>query len=292
MEKKSYSLDSITICIPVYNHNMSELVKELSLQATNLSIPYQILLIDDDSSYYKEINRKLTSLSSHITYEELPKNIGRSKIRNLLAQKAKYDWLLMLDCDCQIRHSDFLQKYSAVCNYPVVCGGTKFEKETPDLKHILRWKYGKEREEFTAEECNSNSDKTFRSSNFFIHRSLFNEVKFDETIIGYGHEDTLFGFSLKKKGIKVKYIDNATYHDDLATTEEYLKQVDNSLKNLLSIYKNIAPEDKKAFSKMNPALNVSLTLKKLYLGVVNGSEITDLSASYICRRFGPCILVQ
>lgn len=265
MDKINCSLDGITICIPVYNHDMSNLVRELSLQATTLSIPYQILLIDDASHSFKQDNRLLSSLFPNISYEELPENIGRSKIRNLLARKAKYDRLLMMDCDCQIRHTDFLKKYIEASNHLVVCGGTKFDENPIDSDHILRWKYGKKREEFTAEECNSNSDKTFRSSNFLILKSIFDEVKFDETLVGYGHEDTLFGFSLKKKGIKVKYIDNATFHDDLASTDIYLKQVDNSLKNLLKIYKKIAPEDKKAFLNMNPSLRVSHTLKILHL---------------------------
>lgn len=261
MRNNTYSLESISICLPVYNHDMRELVEELSRQASQLSIPYQILMIDDESTSFKEKNRELLAIDSNITYEELPKNIGRSKIRNLLAEKAQYQWLLMMDCDCLIRHSDFLLKYKEACDHLVICGGTKFEEEEPNPDSILRWKYGKERDA-------DNRNESFRSANFFILREIFQEVKFDETIVGYGHEDTMFGFALKKKGIKIKYIDNPTCHNDQVTTEVYLKRIENSLKNLLFIYHKLPIEDQKEFLKSNPALNVNQKLKRLHLSPI------------------------
>lgn len=285
MKEKHDLIECINICIPIYNHDMSWLVTELCLQTKLLSIPYQILLIDDASEQYKEENRKLISLDPNIVYEELPQNIGRSKIRNLLAQKAKYDWLIMLDCDCQIQHPDFLERYinSGNSNSPVICGGTRFEDNPPSNNQILRWKYGKEREEFSAELCNSNSEKTFRSSNFLIHRNLFNSIKFDESIVGYGHEDTLFGFMLKKKGYKIKYIDNGTFHDDLAPTDIYLKQIENAAKNLLIIYKKLPKEDRETFLRMNPGLKVSYALKQLGLSPII-STIYKLLSSKILKN--------
>ncbi|MFR9165283.1 MAG: hypothetical protein ACLVKO_03265 [Dysgonomonas sp.] len=39
----------ISICIPIYNCCVSELVSDLKKQADIVNIPYQILLIDDFS---------------------------------------------------------------------------------------------------------------------------------------------------------------------------------------------------------------------------------------------------
>ncbi|MBK9736769.1 MAG: hypothetical protein IPO92_18135 [Saprospiraceae bacterium] len=44
---------------------------------------------------------------------------------------------------------------------------------------------------------------------------MFKENLFDESVIGYGYEDLLYAFSLEKKSIKIRHIDNAVIHDGL-----------------------------------------------------------------------------
>ncbi|PKP38904.1 MAG: glycosyltransferase family 2 protein, partial [Bacteroidetes bacterium HGW-Bacteroidetes-15] len=89
----------ISICLPVYNFDVNELTEDLLQQAREYNIDIEILVFDDASlSYYKKRNSGMAS-KSHIQYLEFDQNLGRSKIRNRLADFAKGNWLLFLDCD-------------------------------------------------------------------------------------------------------------------------------------------------------------------------------------------------
>src|SRR4030042_667421 len=99
----------ISICIPVYNFDVTSLVSELSEQVKSLPKPYEVIIIDDCSdNKFKAINR---NVCKSFIYIELEENIGRSKIRNLFLRYAKYGYLLFIDCDSIIESSDFLLKY-------------------------------------------------------------------------------------------------------------------------------------------------------------------------------------
>mgnify|MGYP000232582310 CR=1 FL=1 len=61
---------------------------------------FEILVLDDASTdkQCSSENKKINALD-HCSYLENEKNIGRTATRNILAKKAKYDWLLFLDAD-------------------------------------------------------------------------------------------------------------------------------------------------------------------------------------------------
>ena len=58
------------------------------------------------------------------------------------------------------------------------------------------------------------------------------QIKLDETLKGYGHEDTLFGLELKKKNISIKHITNPLCHIGLENFEDYLAKTEEGIKNL------------------------------------------------------------
>ena len=81
----------LSILIPTYNTKIVDLVDDLYSQCENLNIDFEILCYDDGSlSQYKEYNLKITE-HKKVIYEEMYTNLGRAKIRNLLASDAKYD---------------------------------------------------------------------------------------------------------------------------------------------------------------------------------------------------------
>ncbi len=80
----------LSILIPVYNFDIRKLVVDLHFCCTSENIKFEIICFDDGSERaFKEINAELKHLSN-CTYTELPQNIGRSAIRNKLAQNANY----------------------------------------------------------------------------------------------------------------------------------------------------------------------------------------------------------
>ncbi len=234
----------LSICIPIFNFNVTPLVEELALQAEKLSIPYEIVLIDDCSAdNYKKMNEE--SCNKHI-YIKLDKNIGRSKIRNLFLKYAKFDNFLFLDCDSLIISSDFVLKYIDSIknnNFEVVCGGRIYDEKRPKRNKMLSWKYGKNIESQPYKIREISPYNSFMTNNFLISRYIFEKNKFDERINKYGHEDTLFGFNLKENGISIKHIDNPILNADIEDNKVFLEKTEIGIKNLTQLLKIIDNKD-------------------------------------------------
>ena len=101
----------LSVLIPTYNYNAFLLVKEIHQQLTLGEIDFEIICLDDGSK--SSINTKNEEINkfSFTSFKSLPKNIGRSAIRNLLAKKATYNWLLFLDADVIPVKSNFIKNY-------------------------------------------------------------------------------------------------------------------------------------------------------------------------------------
>ena len=95
----------------------------------------------------------------------------------------------------------------------------------------LHWIYGNKRESL----CNKSNAKSFMTNNFLIKKDVFNSTKFDESMIGYGHEDTIFGIELKNKGYKFKIIKNPIIHIGLYDADDFIRNTHNSIDNLVKI---------------------------------------------------------
>ena len=230
----------LSILIPVYNFDIRALVSELHRQITNEKVQFEIIILDDATNNGLNIsNRQITSLQN-VTYTELSKNIGRSKIRNRLSSFAKYDYLLFMDADAQIPSRTFIADYLCECNGDVVvCGGMEYAPFYKEYSYKdqygLRLNYGKNRECKTAKERNLIPNKSFMTFNFLISKSIFNKILFDESLSNYGHEDTLFGLELKHQGIIIKHINNPLRHLEIDSNSIFLTKALASVKNIFSI---------------------------------------------------------
>ncbi|MBP6355944.1 MAG: hypothetical protein KA303_01495, partial [Paludibacter sp.] len=99
--------------------------------------------------------------------------------------------------------------------------------------YSLRLKYGRQREARSAMERGKNNFSTF---NFMISKSLFNSVRFDETIRGYGHEDMLFGHQLHELEHDFIQIENPLIHKGLDTNSVFLQKTEEATRNLLLLW--------------------------------------------------------
>lgn len=218
----------LSILIPTYNYDCYDLVKELHRQATELNIEFEIIVADDSSTLNIENNKKIDTLS-HAIYIKLNNNIGRSKIRNLLADKATYPYLIFMDCDAEVCSKNYICEYLKYCT-PNCCvvGGTAYDKKENNLQYSLRLKYGRLRE------GNQEYSKRFTTFNFLIHKDLFNKVRFNESIRDYGHEDSLFGAQIKKIA-NIKTINNPLIHKGLDPNDIFIKKTETAISNLLKL---------------------------------------------------------
>lgn len=256
----------ISICIPVYNFDVTELTDSLLEQSNRIGYPIEILLFDDHSlSYFKNINSKLNNRKD-VNYLEFDFNIGRSKIRNRLADFASGHWLLFLDCDMVIDDPDFLQDYvNVLTKADVICGGIKYGKKPFREELVLRWKYGVYRECRKAMRRQMSPYNSFMSGNFPISSEVFHTIRFNEEISGYGHEDTVFGIELKRRKISILHIDNPSVHLGIEPCFDFLQKSEQGVINLTKLMQN-APDLRKDLEKTVKILRVFKLLR--FLGLV------------------------
>ena len=238
----------ISLLIPVCNYDIVALVYSMKDAIGKVPEFHEILIGNDASS--QEFTDKYRSLEGNgVKVISSEKNIGRAAMRNKLALEASGDYLLFLDADLILvgTAEAFLQKYIAKTGKAqVICGGVKYVESPPnDPDKLLRWKYGKWREQRTASERNKRPYTDFSTFNVLIEKSVFSKIRFYEELKKYGHEDTLLSFQLKKAGIKILHIDNNLIHEGIESNREYLDKVKLSLENLSMLYDRVT--DKNGF---------------------------------------------
>lgn len=229
----------LSVLIPTYNHNILPLVESLYKQLKKERKPFEIICFDNGSNVeISLLNREINKLD-HCTYKLLKKNGGRSKTRNMLAEQAKYGWLLFLDADVLPVEDNFISVYYDSIkedNIEVAFGGLKY-KNQPETKKMLRWVYGKAREEIPVQIRQDNPQEYFTSANFIIKKQIFNQYKFDESLVDYGYEDTLLAIELTRNNIKITQLDNPVYHLGIDESNIFLEKTRESVNNLLGLYR-------------------------------------------------------
>ncbi len=271
----------LSICIPIYNVDVTVLVRNLIEQGNKLSISIEILLYDDGSKIeFKEKNRALKELNQ-VKYKELEVNHGSAAIRNRMALESLYNHLLFLDSDSEIP-GDYLQKYLPFINSDkqIVCGGRIHPKKLPSLNKSLRWKVGKIREDFSAEQRNKIPNQSFMSNNFLIKKSLYQNVMFDETIKRSGHEDTMFGIKLEMMGVNIFHINNSLIHIGLEDNIEFINKTEQRL-DTLKIIENRNKDNILLFQRIT-ILRYYNILKRLRLINLTGS-LFNMSKSVLSK---------
>ncbi|NBC07759.1 MAG: glycosyltransferase [Bacteroidetes bacterium] len=230
---------ALSILIPVYNYDVRQLVGALQQQAAALhGVEVEILCFDDASqAAFRRLNAAVGEWAG-VEYRLLPNNLGRSRIRNLLAREARHDYLLFIDCDSQVPDEKYLQRYvAALSPNCLLYGGRIYQPQPPaDKSLMLHWKYGSVREARPAEERQKQAYHSFMTNNFLIPRALFQPIGFDERLLQYGHEDTLFGMALQARGVRILHLDNPLVHAGLESSATFMRKSRQALENLAFLH--------------------------------------------------------
>ena len=227
----------LSILIPTYDYDCTRLVGDLQAQAERATNDYEIIVADDASpmTTSKERNRMISTLP-HCRLIELDENIGRARIRNRLADEARGEWLLFMDCDAEVISATFISNYLEHTDTKVVCGGLCHAETLPSPEVSLRYSYEKQADKRRAARYRMQEPyERFTPFNFMIRRTVFQTIRFDEHITEYGHEDTLFGIALSKKRVPIRHIDNPLRHIGLESNERFLTKTRSALRNLATM---------------------------------------------------------
>ena len=239
----------ISILIPTFNFNTFPLVQELYNQAVTENIDFEIIVVDDasPSNEITEANSKINQ-PKNCRFERNENNLGRSQNRNLLVSKAQYDWVLLMDCDMFPKSKNFIKIYlnSLKKNeQKAIFGGLIYFDEKPKDDEVLRWIFGKNREEIPLKKRLSNPYHYTLISNILLKKEVLLKHPFDPEIVQYGYEDIVFILGLKNSHIPIAHIENPAFHLNLEKSAVFLDKFHYSLQNLKFIIdkKIIDPED-------------------------------------------------
>ncbi|MCB2379172.1 glycosyltransferase [Hymenobacter sp. BT635] len=228
----------LSVLIPVYNRDVTPLVSTLLEQLPDWGGPAEIVCLDDASTPdFQELNRLLCVWPA-VRYCELPRNVGRSAIRNQLAARATHSWLLLLDNDSLLPDDQFVARYAQARTLaPVLIGGTTYDPAPPPEPELrLRWHYGRQREARRAKERQREPHAQLTLNNMLIRADVFRQFGLDENLTRYGHEDTKFGWLLREAQVAVRHIDNPVLHDGLEPADVFLAKTHEAVRNLALLY--------------------------------------------------------
>jgi glycosyltransferase involved in cell wall biosynthesis len=249
----------LSILIPTYNYAVFSLVENLSNQLCKVEIKYEIIVLDDHSTSFLEENKRIASFKN-CSFTQNSTNFGRTKTRQTLAESAKFEWLLFLDADVMPENNDFIEKYLACfIEDQLVFGGCNYEKDQPDATKMLRYHYGKNREEKSELLRNKKPYEFAFSGNMLIRKKLFLTLNQNNLENIYGM-DVFFAHQLWENQIPILHIDNAIIHLGIEKNEVFFEKVLESI----AFRKKILSE-KTGIEKTNKLLAKYKLIKKWHL---------------------------
>ena len=251
----------LSVLIPVHNYNVCKLVSTLHNQLVRQGLSFEIICHEDRSNEdMLLVNEPIKQLDNvHVIIS--PEQNGSLKSRIIMANKARFDWLLFLDADTLPVSDTFITQYinATAMNSDAILGGIAYQKEKPDERYILRWKYGIKYEQVSAKNRNRHPFKNVVSGNLMIKREVYSSLDLHLSENKYG-VDNLLGSRLMSAGKKIMHIDNPVYHLGLEPNPVYLQKKEEAARALLEFYRNGMLESHEV-----SLLRLFLNLKKLRL---------------------------
>ncbi len=233
----------LSILIPTYNYDCYRLVCDLQAQAMECGCRFEII-VADNASTVPIVNLDRINSMEHCRLIRRKENVGRPCNRNMLADSARYPYLLFIDADAEVCRPDFIRKYLSYCT-PGCCvvGGKACNLSVSDKEYSLRMRYEE------CREANPSYRKSLTTFNLLIDKSLFMAVMFDESLSLYGNEDFLFGADPRIRE-HISFIDNPLIHDDVDVNPVFLRKTEEACANMLKIYRDYPDRELYKYSKL------------------------------------------
>ena len=257
----------LSICIPTYNTDCSELLDILAEQIAQLEETVEVLVCNDFSTDDVRKNQEACERNGFFFFEN-QSNLGSISTRIKLAKNSSFNWLLFVDADMVPVQRKYVHNYIlSMKNDAAVFGGYNYKKD--HQKYLLRKNYGISREQKTVDFRNHTPYKFVFSGNMLIKKKIFTQSIINPSNC-YGY-DVLLGETLKRNKVKLLHIDNGTFHTGLEDNILYIKKLKEGAKLLRTQFDN-----DEIVSGHNNLINLYKFLKKIYLAKILFSPILQI----------------
>ena len=230
---------SLSILIPVYNWDISQLLHTLHQQCLNLAEPGMVeVIVVDDGSSQKFSNKRLAGEFPEVQYKELSENTGRSAVRNTLIDLAQGADVLFLDADMLPDQDKFVQTYLDLARkgVDVVCGGISYQQiDKLDDAYSFYVHKSSKTEALPATVRNKTPWRYVFTSNILLRRDIVESVRFDPRFVSYGFEDIEWGIRLAKS-FELFHIDNPCTHMGIMKKLQDFNKMRDSVENHYLLY--------------------------------------------------------
>lgn len=226
----------LTVAIPFYNYDPSQLCRELCEQAGCIEMTVEILLADDGSKdpiLASAIARDTADASVPVKVLRFFDNAGRAEVRNQLCVNAKSEYILYLDCDMLPDSKNFLKDYieQREAGVSFAFGGRSAARCLGMAPEFNLHRYFTEHYEQVAPVVRNTAPAFyFMSSNFLIKKKLLSEIPLDHAYRGWGWEDCDWAYRVSKH-CELVNLDNTASHMGLLTVDQILSKYDESVAN-------------------------------------------------------------
>ncbi len=259
----------ISIVVPFYQYDPSLLAMRLCAMAADFPDEIELIFADDGSpngAGAAQVISAMVNATVPCLVLEFETNLGRAVIRNQLAQLARGQYLLFMDCDMMPDEPNFIAIYFQLALAgisDIVYGGRSTKQIVDPLPELdLHRVFTAERETLSAAVRSQQPAYHFYSCNFLVRRQVILSVPIDERFTGWGWEDCEWA-ARASESFSLLHIDNPATHFGLLTPQKILMKYEESLGNF-SLMLTLRPE---------MIVNIKLykaacLLRKLHMGVV------------------------
>lgn len=121
----------ISICIPTYNTDCTELLEALSRELNTINKEIEVLVVDDGSTVYQKRNEKKCT-DFGFRYIAMNGNFGRVSTRIRLSKESQHPYLLFIDADMIPAYLNYIKTYLNNINdqTKAIFGGYSYDFES------------------------------------------------------------------------------------------------------------------------------------------------------------------
>lgn len=283
----------ISICISTWcrKDNLEKIIELLESQSVSQD-EYEIIVCDSSSNDGTiDLMSKLTNKYSNLKYINVPKNVLAAK-RNYGINNSTSPIVIFIDDDV-FPNKNFIEAHLLAhenVENTVFCGQVRFPEEWVNRSNYYRFR--------DSRLLNEKHSKLFDNLPFnkivvmnlsFKKEEIIKKTGLlDERFIGYGGEDTEFGFRIVNSGLKLVYLEDAiAYHKEKSVSidsygEKILRAGRDGSKVLNLINPNIINNTNlRFFDSVTIDKKLSYRYKKIFYNLVVNKYFAALVAKFL-----------